>query len=116
MALIQAGRLPCFRCGRADLVTDLPSRGDTVIGNDVWIGGNATIMPGVHIGDGAIVSTRSVVTKDVPDYAIVGGKPPQHTLETASPKMRSGPWCALLGGVGRSRSSPRTSEPSPPGR
>ena len=36
-------------------------------------------MPGVHIGDGAIVSTRSVVTKDVPDYAIVGGKPPQHT-------------------------------------
>jgi virginiamycin A acetyltransferase len=43
-----------------DLITDLPSRGDTVIGHDVWIGGNATIMPGVHIGHGAIVSTGSV--------------------------------------------------------
>ena len=61
-----------------DLVTDLPSRGDTVIGNDVWIGGNATIMPGVHIGHGAIVSTGSVVAKDVPDYAIVGGNPATH--------------------------------------
>jgi virginiamycin A acetyltransferase len=61
-----------------DLVTDLPSRGDTVIGNDVWIGGNATIMPGVHIGHGAIVSTASVVTKNVPDYAIVGGNPATH--------------------------------------
>lgn len=58
-----------------DLVTDLPWRGDTVIGNDVWIGGNVTIMPGVHIGHGAIVSTASVVTKNVPDYAIVGGNP-----------------------------------------
>ena len=61
-----------------DLVTDLPSRGDTVIGNDVWIGGNATIMAEVHIGHGAIVSTGSVVTKDVPDYAIVGGNPATH--------------------------------------
>lgn len=61
-----------------DLITDLPSRGDTVIGNDVWIGGNATIMPGVHIGHGAIVSTAAVVTKDVPDYAIVGGNPAIH--------------------------------------
>ncbi|WP_236558502.1 CatB-related O-acetyltransferase [Pseudoclavibacter sp. 8L] len=58
-----------------DLVSDLPSRGDTVIGNDVWIGGDVTIMPGVRIGDGAIVSTGSVVTKDVPDYGIVGGNP-----------------------------------------
>lgn len=58
-----------------DLISDLPSRGDTVVGNDVWIGGNATIMPGVRIGHGAIVSTGAVVTKDVPDYAIVGGNP-----------------------------------------
>ncbi|WP_323741470.1 CatB-related O-acetyltransferase [Pseudoclavibacter sp. VKM Ac-2867] len=58
-----------------DLVSDLPSRGDTVVGNDVWIGGDVTIMPGVRIGDGAIVSTGSVVTKDVPDYGIVGGNP-----------------------------------------
>jgi len=58
-----------------DLVSDLPSRGDTVVGNDVWIGGDVTIMPGVRIGDGAIISTGSVVTKDVPDYGIVGGNP-----------------------------------------
>ena len=58
-----------------DLITDLPSRGDTTVGNDVWIGGNATIMPGVQIGHGAIISTAAVVTRDVPDYAIVGGNP-----------------------------------------
>lgn len=48
---------------------------DTVIGNDVWIGYNATIMPGVTIGDGAIIATRAVVTKDVAPYEIVGGNP-----------------------------------------
>ena len=58
-----------------DLVAGLPSRGDTVVGNDVWLGGNVTVMPGVRIGHGAIVSTGSVVTRDVPDYAIVGGNP-----------------------------------------
>jgi virginiamycin A acetyltransferase len=52
-----------------------PNRGDTVVGNDVWIGYGATIMPGVTIGDGAIVATGTVVTKDVPPYAIVGGNP-----------------------------------------
>ncbi|GKX67196.1 CatB-related O-acetyltransferase [Inconstantimicrobium mannanitabidum] len=51
------------------------NRGDIVIGNDVWIGYEAVIMPGVHIGDGAIIGTRAVVTKDVPPYAIVGGVP-----------------------------------------
>lgn len=59
----------------SDLVTDLPSRGDTVVGNDVWIGGNVTVMPGVRIGHGAIVSTGAIVSRDVPDYAIVGGNP-----------------------------------------
>ena len=52
-----------------------PNKGDTVIENDVWIGFNATIMPGVHIGNGAIIGTGALVTKDVPDYAIVGGNP-----------------------------------------
>jgi virginiamycin A acetyltransferase len=61
-----------------DLITDLPSRGGMVIGSDVWIGGNATIMPGLRVGHGAIVSTGSVVTKDVPDYSIVGGNPATH--------------------------------------
>lgn len=48
---------------------------DTVIGNDVWIGTEAIIMPGVKIGDGAVIGTRSVVTKDVEPYTIVGGNP-----------------------------------------
>ena len=52
-----------------------PIKNDTVVGNDVWIGYGATIMPGVTIGDGAIIATKSVVTKDVPPYAIVGGNP-----------------------------------------
>lgn len=52
-----------------------PARGDTVVANDVWIGYGAIVMPGVRIGDGAIIATASVVTKDVPPYAIVGGNP-----------------------------------------
>ena len=54
---------------------ELPYKGDTVVGNDVWIGYEALIMPGVKIGNGAIVSSRSVVTADVPPYTIVGGNP-----------------------------------------
>ena len=54
---------------------DLPLKGDTVVGNDVWIGQNVTVMPGVHIGDGAIIAANSVVTKDVPPYSVVGGIP-----------------------------------------
>ena len=50
-------------------------RGDTVVGNDVWIGMDAMLMPGVRIGDGAIVAARSVVAKDVPPYTIVAGNP-----------------------------------------
>ncbi len=56
-------------------LSDLPYRGDTVIGNDVWIGYDALIMPGVKVGDGAIIASRSVVTSDVRPYAIVGGNP-----------------------------------------
>jgi len=51
------------------------SRGDTVVGNDVWLGMESLIMPGVKIGDGAIVAARSTVVSDVPPYAIVGGNP-----------------------------------------
>lgn len=54
---------------------DLPFKGDTEIGHDVWIGYEATIMPGVEIGSGSIIASKSVVTKDVPPYAIVGGNP-----------------------------------------
>lgn len=52
-----------------------PVKGDTVIGNDVWIGHNATLMAGVKIGDGAIIATNSTVVKDVEPYSIVGGNP-----------------------------------------
>ncbi|MBC2876494.1 MULTISPECIES: CatB-related O-acetyltransferase [Streptomyces] len=58
-----------------DLVTGTPSRGDTVIGNDVRIGYQALIMPGVRIGDGAIVAAGAVVTADVEPYTVVGGNP-----------------------------------------
>jgi virginiamycin A acetyltransferase len=51
------------------------NKGDIVIGNDVWIGYEAVILSGVHIGDGAIIGTRAVVTKDVPPYTVVGGVP-----------------------------------------
>ena len=54
---------------------EYPQKGDINIGNDVWIGYNATIMAGVTIGDGAIIATNSTVVKDVAPYSIVGGNP-----------------------------------------
>nr|WP_255669458.1 Vat family streptogramin A O-acetyltransferase [Myroides oncorhynchi] len=56
-------------------LSDLPYKGDTVIGNDVWIGTNVTIMPGVKVGDGSIIASNTTVTKDVAPYSIVGGNP-----------------------------------------
>lgn len=53
----------------------LPHKGDTVVGNDVWIGQNVTIMPGVNIGDGAIIGTNSTVASDIPPYSIAAGNP-----------------------------------------
>ncbi|MEU9013635.1 CatB-related O-acetyltransferase [Streptomyces sp. NPDC048479] len=58
-----------------DIVTAMPSRGDTVVGNDVWFGHQVTVMPGVRIGDGAIIAAGAVVTADVTPYTIVGGNP-----------------------------------------
>ena len=63
------------------------NKGDIVIGNDVWIGYEAVIMAGVHIGDGAIVGTRAVVTKDVPPYTIVGGIPAKEIRKRFSPDI-----------------------------
>lgn len=54
---------------------ELPHKGDTVIGNDVWFGRNCVVMPGVKIGDGAIVAAHSVVTRNVQPYTLVGGNP-----------------------------------------
>lgn len=60
---------------KSNIATAWDNKGDIVIGNDVWIGYEAVIMAGVHIGDGAIIAARAVVTKDVPPYTIVGGTP-----------------------------------------
>ena len=54
---------------------EMPFKGNTVIGNDVWIGQNAVILPGVHVGDGAIIGANSVVGSDVAPYTIVIGNP-----------------------------------------
>jgi len=55
--------------------SEMPFKGDTVVGNDVWLGYEALVMPGVKVGNGAIIAARSVVTSDVPAYAVVGGNP-----------------------------------------
>lgn len=59
----------------APTIDQLPFKGDMIIGNDVWIGQNVTIMPGIKIGDGAIISANSTVTKNVEPYTIYGGNP-----------------------------------------
>ena len=56
-------------------MNDLPLKGDTVIGNDVWIGQNAVILPGVNIGDGAIIGANSVVSSDIEPYTVAVGNP-----------------------------------------
>lgn len=64
-----------WELGKADVASAWDNKGDIVIGNDVWIGFEAVIMAGVHIGNGAIIGARAVVTKDVAPYTIVGGVP-----------------------------------------
>lgn len=59
----------------APYLTDLKLKGDTIVGNDVWIGQNVTVMPAVHIGDGAIIGANSVVAKDIPPYSVAVGNP-----------------------------------------
>lgn len=65
---------------------DLPYKGDTVIGNDVWIGYDCLIMPGVKIGNGAIISSRSVVVADVAPYTVVGGNPAKPIRQRFAPE------------------------------
>lgn len=60
---------------QAPPLSELPLKGDTIVGNDVWIGQNAVILPGVHIGDGAIIGAESVAASDVEPYTIVAGNP-----------------------------------------
>lgn len=63
------------------------NKGDIIIGNDVWIGYEAVIMAGVTIGDGAIIGTRAVVTKDVAPYSIVGGIPAREIRKRFAPEV-----------------------------
>lgn len=67
-----------------------PQRAAPVIGNDVWIGINSIVMRGVTIGDGAVVAANSVVTRDVPPYAIVGGVPARIIRYRFSPELIAG--------------------------
>ena len=64
-----------------------PNKGNIEIGNDVWIGYNATIMAGVKIGDGAIIATNSTVVSDVEPYSIVGGNPAKEIKKRFSPEI-----------------------------
>jgi virginiamycin A acetyltransferase len=74
-----------------------PHRGDTVIGNDVWIGREAVFMPGVRVGNGAIVASHAVVSTDIPDYAVVAGNPARvvrmrHDADTVERLLAIGWW------------------------
>ena len=66
---------------------DLPLKGDTIIDNDVWIGQNAVILPGIHIGDGAIIGANSVVGSDIPAYTIVVGNPAKEVRKRFDSEM-----------------------------
>ena len=72
---------------KAEVATAWDNKGDIVIGNDVWIGYDAVIMAGVTIGDGAIIGTRAVVTKDVAPYSIVGGVPAKEIRKRFTPEI-----------------------------
>ena len=72
---------------KSEVSTAWDNKGDIVIGNDVWIGYDAVIMAGVHIGDGAIIGTRAVVTKDVEPYSIVGGVPAKEIRKRFAPDV-----------------------------
>ena len=68
-------------------MAQLPFKGDTVVGNDVWIGRESVVMPGVHIGDGAIIAAYSVVTSDVPPYTVFGGNPARKIKDRFDPEL-----------------------------
>ncbi len=70
-------------------MAQLPRKGDTVIGNDVWIGRESVIMPGVKVGDGAIIAACSVVAKDVPPYTVFGGNPARQLKCRFDPELTS---------------------------
>ena len=72
---------------KSEVASAWDNKGDIIIGNDVWIGYDAVIMAGVTIGDGAIIGTRAVVTKDVEPYSIVGGVPAKEIRKRFAPDV-----------------------------
>ena len=80
------GKFCSIACG-AELASAWDNKGDIIVGNDVWIGYDAIIMAGVTIGDGAIIGTRAVVTKDVAPYSIVGGVPAREIRKRFAPEV-----------------------------
>ena len=72
---------------KSEVASAWDNKGDIVVGNDVWIGYDAVIMAGVTIGDGAIIGTRAVVTKDVEPYSIVGGVPAKEIRKRFTPEI-----------------------------
>ncbi|WP_270087606.1 type B chloramphenicol O-acetyltransferase [Sphingobacterium sp. SYP-B4668] len=85
---------PCFEESENGFLT----AGNTVVGNDVWIGSEAMIMPGITIGDGAVIGSRALVTKDVAPYCIVGGNPArcikQRFYDEDIEKLLEMNWCS----------------------
>lgn len=76
-----------WELSKSEIASSWDNKGDIVIGNDVWIGYDAVIMAGVTIGDGAIIGTRAVVTKDVAPYSIVGGIPAKEIRKRFAPDV-----------------------------
>ena len=91
---------------KSEVASAWDNRGDIVVGNDVWIGYEAVVMAGVTIGDGAIVASRAVVTRDVPPYAIVGGVPRQSHQIPLRPGDGRKPVENKVVGVARGEDSP----------
>ena len=78
-------------------MAQLPHKGDTIIGSDVWIGRESIVMPGVKIGDGAIIAAYSVVVKDVPGSTVHGGTPARFLKERLNAEQRPLPPLSQLG-------------------
>lgn len=72
---------------KEDISKDIISKGDLVIGNDVWIGAQTVILPGITIGDGAVIGANSTVTRDIPPYSIVAGSPATEVKQRFSPEI-----------------------------
>jgi len=74
-----------WQLDKQEVTSAWDNKGDIIIGNDVWIGYEATILSGVRIGDGAIIGARALVTKDVPAYTVVGGVPAKELKQRFDP-------------------------------